>query len=304
MTLVTRIQRSRHYDQYTIDEHLDMNGVSFALTWAIGAVSLVATAVVVLRTRVGHGVLMMDVRVDKRGELHAGPAMAWIASFALCTLADVMLGRWVLLPLFVAGFYAGTFIIASVIYPMLSFWRGWLKRRGLMAWYLIEVGGLWGATIIVLALLSPWWLRWSWSGMPSLQVLGWVLFVASVVAGTWAVAKMGWARLLLAGALFPPAAGAEKNGVPQRLVVEGPYRYVRNPLYDGDFCLIVGAGLLSQSWVLMLVAALYLAQLALQLPLEERELMDRFGRSYRRYCELVPRFVPRRRPVQQRDLNT
>jgi hypothetical protein len=51
-----------------------------------------------------------------------------------------------------------------------------------------------------------------------------------VVAGTWAVAKMGWARLLLAGALFPPQAGAEKNGVPQRLVVEGPYRYVRNPL--------------------------------------------------------------------------
>jgi protein-S-isoprenylcysteine O-methyltransferase Ste14 len=79
---------------------------------------------------------------------------------------------------------------------------------------------------------------------------------------------------------------------------------VRNPLYDGDFCLIVGAALLTRSWALLLVAALYLAQLALQLPLEERELMERFGRSYHRYCELVPRFVPRRRPVQQRDLNT
>jgi protein-S-isoprenylcysteine O-methyltransferase Ste14 len=247
---------------------------------------------------------MMGVKVDKRGEVHAGPAMAWIASFTLCTLGDVMLGRWVLLPLFVVSFYGGTFIRASVIYPTLSFWRGWVKRRGLMAWYLVEVGGLWGATILVLALLSPWWLRWSWSGTSSLQVLGWVLFVVSVAAGTWAVAKMGWARLLLAGALFPPATGAEKNGVPQRLVVEGPYRYVRNPLYDGDFCLIVGAALLTRSWALLLVAALYLAQLALQLPLEERELMERFGRSYHRYCELVPRFVPRRRPVQQRDLNT
>jgi len=277
--------------------------VSFACTGAIDAVLLAATAIVVLRTRVGQDILMMDVRVDKRGELHAGPAMAWIASFGLCTLGDVMLGRWVLLPLFVAGFYGGTFIIASVTYPMLSFWRGWLKRRGLMAWYLIEVGGLWGATILVLALLSPWWLRWSWSGTSSIQVLGWVLFIGSVAAGTWAVANMGWARLLLAGALFPPAAGAEKNGVPQRLVVERPYRYVRNPLYDGDLCLIVGAGLLTQSWVLMMVAALYLVQLALQLPLEERQLMERFGRSYRRYCELVPRFVPRRRPVRQRDLH-
>ena len=247
---------------------------------------------------------MMGVRVDKRGELHAGPAMIWIASFTVCTLGDVMLGRWVLLPIFVAAFYGGTFIIASVTYPMLSFWRSWLKRRGLIAWYLVEVGGLWGATMLMLLVLSPWWLRWSWGGTTSLQVLGLVLFVGSVVAGTWAVAKMGWARLLLAGALFPPGGAAEENGVPQRLVVEGPYRYVRNPLYDGDFCLILGAALLTRSWVLMLVATLYVAQLALQLPSEERELKERFGVSYRRYCKLVPRFVPRRRPVRQRDLHT
>src|SRR5215210_3009109 len=244
----------------------------------------------------------MDVRVGDRGELHAGPAMAWIASFGLVTLGDVMLGRWALLPLFIAVFYGGTFIIALVTYPTLSFWRGWLRRRGLLAWYLIEVGGLWGATILVLFLLSPWWLRWSWSGTSSLQVFGWVLFVGSVVAGTWAVAKMGWARLLLAGALFPPGAGAEENGVPQRLVVEGLYRYVRNPLYDGDFCLILGAALLTRNWALVLVAALYLGLLAFQLPFEERELRERFGVRYRRYCELVPRFVPRRRPVRQRDL--
>ena len=184
-----------------------MNSGTFASTVAIDAVLLVATAVVLIRARIGQGLLMMDVGVDNRGELHAGPALAWIASFTFCTLGDVMLGRWVLLPLFVAGFYGGTFIIASVTYPMISFWRGWLRRRGLLAWYLIEVGGLWGGTTFVLVLLSPWWLRWSWSGMPSLQVLGLVLFVASVVAGTWAVAKMGWARLLLTGALFPPGLG-------------------------------------------------------------------------------------------------
>src|SRR5215217_4891842 len=244
------------------------------------------------------------IRVDKHGELHTVPTIAWVASFGLCTLGDVMLGRWVLLPLFLVSFYGGTFFIALVVYPMLSFWRGWLKRRGLISWYLIEVGGFWSGTTLVLFLLSPRWLGWSWSETSSLQVLGWVLFVGSVVAGTWAVAKMGWARLLLAGALFPPGAGAEENGVPQRLVVEGPYRYVRNPLYDGDFCLILGAALLTQSWALVLVAALDLALLAFQLPLEERELRERFGVPYRRYCELVPRFVPRRRPVGQQDLHS
>jgi hypothetical protein len=125
----------------------------------------------------------METRVCKYGDLHTIPTIAWVASFGLFMLADAMLGRWVLLPLFVIAFYGGTFIIALVTYPMLSFWRGWLRRRGLIAWYLIEVGGLWSATMLVLFLLSPWWLRWSWSGMSSLQVLGCVLFVGSVMAG-------------------------------------------------------------------------------------------------------------------------
>ena len=246
----------------------------------------------------------MDIKVGEYGELHTVPAMAWAVSFVVCGLGDAILGRWVLLPLFVAAFYGGMIIIDLVTYPMLSFWRGWLRRRGLIAWYLVEVGGLWGTTTLVLLVLSPWWLRWNWHGTLPLEVLGGGLLIGSVVVGTWAVAKMGWARLLFAGALFPSGAVAEKNDVPQRLVVEGPYRYVRNPLYDTDLCLILGAVLLTRSWALVLLAALYLAQLALQLPLEERELRERFGVPYRRYCELVPRFVPRRKPVRQRDLHT
>jgi protein-S-isoprenylcysteine O-methyltransferase Ste14 len=246
----------------------------------------------------------MGVQVRERGELHTVPAIAWVASFVVCGLGDAMLERWLLLPLFVAAFYGGMIIIDLVTYPMLSFWRGWLRQRGLVAWYLVEVGGLWGGTTLILLVLSPWWLRWNWDGALPLEVLGSVLLVGSVVAGTWAVAKMGWARLLFAGALFLPGAGAEENGVPQRLVIEGPYRYVRNPLYDTDLCLILGTGLLTRRWALVLLAALYLAQLALQLPLEERELRERFGVPYRRYFELVPRFIPRRRPVRQRDLYT
>ena len=247
---------------------------------------------------------VMGVRAGERGELHAVPAIAWAASFVVCGIGDALLRRWVLLPLFVAAFYGGMIIIDLVTYPMLSFWRGWLRRRGLVAWYLVEVVGLWGGTTLILFLISPSWLGWNWNEALPLQVLGGILLVASVTAGTWAVAKMGWARLLFAGALFPSGAGAEENGVPQRLVVEGPYRYVRNPLYDTDLCLIMGAALLTGSWALVLVATLYLAQLAVQLPLEERELRERFGVPYLRYCELVPRFFPRRSPVRQRDLHT
>src|ERR671910_3523029 len=91
----------------------------------------------------------MGVRVGERGELHTVPAMAWAASFVVCGIGDALLGRWVLLPLFVAAFYGGMIIIDLVTYPMLSFWRGWLRRRGLVAWYLVEVVGLWGGATLV-----------------------------------------------------------------------------------------------------------------------------------------------------------
>ena len=37
-----------------------------------------------------------------------------------------------------------------------------------------------------------------------MQALGGLLLVVSVAVGTWAVAKVGWARMPFAGALFPP----------------------------------------------------------------------------------------------------
>lgn len=246
----------------------------------------------------------VEIRVGIHGERHVAPAAAWVVAFIVCLLGDALLGRWILLPLFVAGFYGGMIVIDLVTYPILSRWRDWLRHRGIWAWYLVEVGGLWLGTTLVLVLLSPWWLEWNWTGTLPLQILGGILLAISVTVGTWAVGKMGWARLLFAGALFPPNKGAEENNVPQRLVLEGPYRYVRNPLYDTDFSLILGAALLTRNWALILLAALYLAQLALQLPLEERELRERFGARYRRYCELVPRFVPRLRPVRQKDLDS
>jgi protein-S-isoprenylcysteine O-methyltransferase Ste14 len=245
---------------------------------------------------------VVEVRVGAGGERHVVPAVLWAASFVVCAAGDALLGRWVLLPLFVAAFYGGMIVIDLVTYPVLSFWRGWLRRRGLMAWYLVEVVGLWGGTTVLLLVLSPGWLGWDWEGLWLSRAIGGVLVLVSVAVGTWAVAKMGWARLLFAGALFPPGAGAEENNVPQRLVLEGPYRYVRNPLYDTDFALILGTALLASNWFLLLLAALYAAQLALQLPLEERELRQRFGRPYRRYCEVVPRFVPRLRPVGRQEL--
>jgi protein-S-isoprenylcysteine O-methyltransferase Ste14 len=111
---------------------------------------------------------------------------------------------------------------------------------------------------------------------------------------------MGWKRLLFVPALFPPGEMAQRYNVPQRLVVSGPYRYVRNPLYLTDMTLIGSAALLVQSWFLVVVLVVYIAQLGMQVRLEERELKQRFGEQYERYLKAVPRFIPRLTPVDPR----
>ena len=130
-----------------------------------------------------------------------------------------------------------------------------------------------GAAGAVWAALARLVLARGWRGSSG----GGALLLVSVLIGVWAVGQMGWARVLFAAALFPPGQGAEEQNIPQRLVVVGPYRYVRNPLYDTDMTLIFGAALLTRNWGLVVLLAAYIAQLVMQLRLEERELRARFG---------------------------
>ncbi|MBA3490916.1 MAG: hypothetical protein H0T55_02420 [Rubrobacteraceae bacterium] len=174
----------------------------------------------------------------------AGPAPAWAAAFIVCVAADVLLGRWVLLPVFVVGFYGGMLIMASLIYPPLERWRLWLRPRGVRAWFLVEVV-LWVGIAGGLVLAAPQWLEWSWGGWLPLQASGALLLILSIGASAWALRTMGWSRLLLAAAMFPSGAGAEENHVPQLLVIKGPYRYVRNPIYVLDVGVLFGTALLT-----------------------------------------------------------
>ena len=238
-----------------------------------------------------------------RASWHRGPDWLWVLSFVLFIGGDILLGRWLLLPLYVMGFYGGMVVIDLVTYPFLERWRRWLRPRGLRTWYGVQVGLIWIGVALVLALLSTWWLTWRWNGPLVLQIVGGVLLAVAIGIGFWAAGQMGWARLLLAGAIFPPGGGAEEQHVPQVLIVQGPYRYVRNPLYDTDVMIILGAALLTESWALVLLLGVYVAQLMLQIRLEERELLERFGERYARYCARVPRFFPRRTPVDPREIH-
>ena len=83
----------------------------------------------------------------------------------------------------------------------------------------------------------------------------------------------------------------------QRLVVVGPYRYVRNPMISGVLAILVGETLAFWSASLLAWFAVVFAVNAIYMPLvEEPGLSRRFGEDYERYCANVRRWVPRVRP--------
>lgn len=84
---------------------------------------------------------------------------------------------------------------------------------------------------------------------------------------------------------------------PRELVVSGPYRWVRNPMISGVIGVLLGEALLLRSLPHFLWALAFAALNLVYIPLvEEPDLARRFGDSYRRYCENVPRVIPRPTP--------
>lgn len=80
---------------------------------------------------------------------------------------------------------------------------------------------------------------------------------------------------------------------PRRLVVRGPYRYVRNPMYLGAGLALAGAALFYQSSVLLAYAGVFLLLLHLfVLGYEEPTLRKTFGQDYEAYCLQVRRWWP------------
>lgn len=130
---------------------------------------------------------------------------------------------------------------------------------------------------------------WNLSG--ALVVLPAIAGAAFLLGGIW---MWAWTVALFArigeGTLAPwdPT---------RRLVVEGPYRHVRNPMIAGVLAILLGEGLLLGSPALLVWCAAFLSINTVYFLLsEEPGLERRFGEEYRAYKAAVPRWIPRRRP--------
>jgi protein-S-isoprenylcysteine O-methyltransferase Ste14 len=83
----------------------------------------------------------------------------------------------------------------------------------------------------------------------------------------------------------------------QRLVIDGPYRYVRNPMITAVLTILAGEATLLGSAAIAIELGVFFLMNTVYFPLsEEPGLRRRFGAEYDEYEENVPRWIPRLRP--------
>jgi len=118
------------------------------------------------------------------------------------------------------------------------------------------------------------------------------LLALALAQPSLALNLLGTALVLAGVALRLGAAGYLDRG--GGLCTDGPYRYVRHPLYLGSFVAALGFCLMMNVvWAWVVVLPLFAALYAAQLLTEERHLRARYGEEHVQYAARVPMVTPR-----------
>jgi protein-S-isoprenylcysteine O-methyltransferase Ste14 len=130
----------------------------------------------------------------------------------------------------------------------------------------------------------------SWSGIvrpatiAAPQVAGMVVGAAGAAVALWCIFTFAFVGRGTPAPFDPP----------RRLVIHGPYGFVRNPMYVGAGLALAGAALFYKSWLLLFYAGLFLLVTHLFVVwYEEPTLRRTFEQEYEAYCRQVRRWWPR-----------
>jgi protein-S-isoprenylcysteine O-methyltransferase Ste14 len=146
----------------------------------------------------------------------------------------------------------------------------------------------WYGAVAIMVILAPW-LDKTWGLILSIPLpvrlsIGIVLLVIGIPMVFWTITKF----LRTKGTPIP-------FNPPPKLVVNGLYRVVRNPMHLGWTVTLIGLALLMQSFTLLVIfiPLFILGHVVYLKSIEEKELEKKFGQAYLDYRRRVPMFIPR-----------
>jgi protein-S-isoprenylcysteine O-methyltransferase Ste14 len=88
----------------------------------------------------------------------------------------------------------------------------------------------------------------------------------------------------------------------KNFIVQGPYRYVRNPMLIGVNLFLTAEAILLQSYPILAWMVVFVVVNTIYFRFsEEPQLKKRFGRAYADYKREVPRWLPRLTPYRAKD---
>lgn len=162
--------------------------------------------------------------------------------------------------------------------------RGSVAAAGSAFFFLVGPGIIAG---LIPWLLTGWRVRKPAPFGAPVRIFGALLLGAGLIT-----LVQSFVRFVVEGVGTPVPTAA-----PERLVVGGPYRYVRNPMYVALLATIAGQALYLGRFVLLLYSAIvWLVTATFVRWYEEPALARRFGADYAAYRRAVPAWVPRLRP--------
>ena len=166
-------------------------------------------------------------------------------------------------------------MVVNAAIIILGFWAPWIE-----AWHV-------GHRISLLGWLA---LELSRTGIASFSVATSIVLIVAVLVAAKAVLFRVWGTAYLG-----PGTVNSFNMVAGEVMADGPYRYVRNPLYIGLWCMVIAAAFLMPVTGAAFAVTL-IAIFAIRLTLgEEAFLTAQLGEPYLAYMRAVPRFIPRLR---------
>ena len=165
------------------------------------------------------------------------------------------------------------------------FANGWRKIKPWLTYGILL--GLFVSVIFILHPVRQFLIGTDYGFQPILAIAAVICFVVSVVIGLkrW----MPLTNRIMVG--YPEVS---KEAYPGKILTGGIYGKIRHPRYVQRQLCFIGYALFANFLGVYIMTILLIPALYLIVLLEEKELIDRFGKDYVEYSKLVPRFFPRK----------
>jgi len=114
------------------------------------------------------------------------------------------------------------------------------------------------------------------------EIGGLIIYLSGFFLMAWALIRLGINYQL--GGVDPRSS--------DRMVINGPYKFIRHPMYTAALCIALGLACLIQSIICLVLFCIYLLLIILLIPKEEESLVRAYGETYKQYQKKVGKLFP------------